>query len=492
MFRVVKRFILAMGLLVAVVCAVVVGRAYYPAPSLQVQAGKGEPVAVDADAAAAHLALALQCRTISHMDRTRIDGAEFQRLHAIVQASFPKVHERLQRDVVNGLSLLYTWPGSDTSLKPVLLLAHMDVVAADESGGGWMQPPFGGVCADGCIWGRGTLDDKGSMFAILEAAEALLAAGFAPRRTVYLAFGHDEEIGGAEGAAHIAALLRERGVQAECSLDEGLVITTGIVPGVRAPLALVALAEKGYTSYELLVKQKGGHSSQPPPETGIDILAGALTRIRQHPFPARMDGPMRLMFDYVRQDMDAPYRVLFSNFWLFGGIIQRELEKMPATNAGLRTTSAATIIHAGEKDNILPALARAVINCRLYPGDGIEPVRTRLQQIVADPRVEITAVPGAEEASRLADPHAPAFGLIARSVRQVWPGVLVAPSLDIGGTDSKHYEPLTENQYRFAPFWFTDDELSMIHGVNEHVKTTRYLEAIQFYAQFIRNSSEPR
>lgn len=488
MVRKLVRLMVVLLVLVGVVCGVVVWRAYRPGPSLQVAAEKGEPVAVDADGAAARLAQALQCRTVSHAERGRIDTGEFQRLHGILEASFPAVHARLQREVVNGLSLLYTWQGTDASLKPVLLLAHMDVVAADESGGGWTHPPFGGVCADGYVWGRGAVDDKGSMLAILEAAEALLTAGFTPKRTVYFAFGHDEEIGGAEGAASIARLLRERGVQAEFSLDEGLVVTNGIVPGVRAPLALVALAEKGYTSYELVVKHKGGHSSQPPAETAIDILAAALLRIRQHPFPARMDGPMRLMFEYVRGEMDAPYRILFSNFWLFGGIIRGELEKMPSTNAGLRTTSAVTIIHAGEKDNILPPVARAVINCRLYPGDGIEAVRGRLQEIVGDPRVEIAVVPGAEEASRVADYRASGFGLIARSVRQVWAEVLVAPSLDVGGTDSKHYEPLTENQYRFVPFWFTSDELSMIHGVDERVAVDRYADAIQFYAQFIRNS----
>jgi acetylornithine deacetylase/succinyl-diaminopimelate desuccinylase-like protein len=206
-----------------------------------------------------------------------------------------------------------------------------------------------------------------------------------------------------QGAAHMAALLKARGVRAEFSVDEGLVITDGILPGMARPLALVALGDKGYASIELVVKQKGGHSSQPPPETAIEILAAALTRINQHPMPVRSEGLIGLMFDHVTPEMSFPYRLLFANHWLFGGFIIRELEKAPATNAGLRTTITATMFSAGEKDNMLPPVARAVINCRLLPGDTIESVTEHIRKVMRDDRIEISVLPGAHDASPAAE-----------------------------------------------------------------------------------------
>jgi len=375
-------------------------------------------------------------------------------------------------------------------LKPILFIAHLDVVAADDNGQSWSHPPFSGTVTDGFVWGRGAVDDKGSLMAILEATEALAQSGFTPKRTIYLAFGHDEEVGGIEGAAKIAAFLKERNVHLDASFDEGLVITDGIVPGMTRPLALIATAEKGYASFELVVKQKSGHSSQPPHQSAIEILAAALTRINEHPMPVRFEGLMQEMFDYASPEMRLPFRVLFANRWLFGGLIARELEKAPATNASLRTTITATMFNSGEKDNVLPPVARAVINCRLLPGDSLEEVTAHICEVIADDRVEINTLPNAHGASPVSDPTAAGFLALCESIRQVWPAVAVASGLDIGGTDSKHYTEITANQYRFAPFWFTDEDLTMMHGTNERVSIKRYLEAVRFYIQLIRNSEE--
>ena len=483
-----KRLIRAVLLIASLLAAVLLVRTAM-LRSNQLAPQPCQPVALDGDAAVARLSKALQCKTVSYFDGAYFDSAAFLALHQHLSGSFPAVQARLQREVVNGHSLLYTWPGADASLPGVLLMAHVDVVPSDEGDTAWSHPPFSGAVDAGFVWGRGAVDDKGSVMAILEAVECLAASGFAPKRTVYLAFGHDEETGGSEGAARIAALLKDRGVRLEATFDEGLVITEGIVPGMTCPLALIGIAEKGYASLELSVLQKGGHSSQPPSQSSIEILAAALTRVNSKPAPARFDGALRTMFDCAAPEMNLPYRILFGNRWLFRALIAHELAKMPATNAGLRTTVTATMFNAGDKDNVLPASAKAVVNARLLPGDSIEKLVARTRNAIGDDRITLTVLPDAHEASPLSDASAPAFKALAKSVRQVWPEVLVTPALDIAATDSRRYAGLARNQYRFAPFWFKEDELSMIHGVNERIEIRRYLEAVQFYAELIRNAA---
>ena len=199
---------------------------------------------------------------------------------------------------------------------------------------------------------------------------------------------------------------------------------------------------------------------------------------------------MGLMFDHVTPEMSFPFRLLFANHWLFGGFITRELEKAPATNAGLRTTITATMFSAGEKDNMLPPVARAVINCRLLPGDTVESVMAHVRKVMADDRIEMNVLPGAHDATRVSDHAARGFQAIEKSIRQVWPEVAVAPGLDIGDNDSRNYSEIASNQYRFTPFWFTEQELAIMHGANERVSIRRYMEAIQYYIQLIRNGAE--
>src|SRR5258705_11496160 len=221
-------------------------------PSRQLTFPCPAPLAFDTTAAAGRRAGALTYRTISYPDSSRFDALEFCRFQDYLRKSFPKLHARLKREVTAGYSLLYEWRGTDTTLKPILLLAHQDVVpveAGTESR--WTEPPFAGRIADGYVWGRGALDDKGNLMALLEAVERLVSEGWTPKPTIYLAFGHDEEVGGMHGAARTAALLASRGVKLEYVLDEGGAIATGLVPGIPGPVALVGIAEKGYLSLEL-------------------------------------------------------------------------------------------------------------------------------------------------------------------------------------------------------------------------------------------------
>ncbi|MGH7855106.1 MAG: M20/M25/M40 family metallo-hydrolase, partial [Candidatus Binatia bacterium] len=283
----IKKLILALLALFGLLVLVLVVRTVRFS-SHQIIAPPAEPLNVDSAALLDRLSRAIQFRTISSHDPALMPGEEFQRFRDFLNEAFPQIGKQLHKETVGGHSLLYTWKGQDSGAKPILLMAHMDVVpAADQN---WRHRPFSGALAGGYVWGRGAMDDKASVMAILEAVEHLLTNGFVPKRPIYLAFGHDEEVGGHGGAAKIAELLRSRGVELEFVLDEGMNILNGIVPGIFAPVALIGIAEKGYLSLSLTAETSGGHSSIPPAETAIGIVTRALRKIEAEPFPSRLSG----------------------------------------------------------------------------------------------------------------------------------------------------------------------------------------------------------
>lgn len=484
-----KRLLLAILILLLVFVAVLGVRALM-FTSRQVRVARAPGITVDASAAAARLAAALRFPTISSQLESESTKTAFRDLHRFLEESFPQVHSRLAREVVADYSLLYTWPGSDSNLKPILLMSHLDVVpVVPGTEAAWTRPAFAGEIADGYVWGRGAMDDKVGVMGLLEAVERLLAEGFTPRRTIYLAFGHDEEIGGSQGAAQMAKLLAERGARCEYILDEGGVIASGIVPGISAPVAMVSVAEKGYLSLELAVEGAGGHASMPPAQTAIGILSAAIHRIEENPQPLRFTRTVEEMFAYLGPEMPFLQRAVFANLWLFGPLARWQIASTPAGAATLRTTAAATMIEGGVKDNVLPPRARAIVNFRLLPGDTIPGTIERVRQVVADERVRIGVFLGTgNEPSRESDVSSPAFALLQRTAAEIFPEALLAPNLMVGGTDTKHYRELSENIYRFLPMRVDSQGLSRFHGVDERVSVENYGEIIRFYAQLIRNS----
>ncbi|NIS59561.1 MAG: M20 family peptidase [Proteobacteria bacterium] len=446
---------------------------------------------VDGHQAALNLSRAIQFKTISYRDPTQFDPDEFRAFHRFLEETYPGIHSRLTKKVINEYSLLYTWEGTDTSLKPVLFMAHMDVVPINpETEGDWTHPPFEGRIADGFIWGRGSLDDKVSLMAIMEAVETLITNGFRPRRSLYLAFGHDEEIGGEDGAVRIAASLKSRGVEAEYILDESGVITIGIVPGVSEPTALVGIAEKGYLTLELSVTQEGGHSSMPPPHSAIGILSTAIHNLERNQLPSRLEGPTARLFDWVGPEMPFGMKLVFANPWLLGWLIEFLLEQSNSTNASIRSTTAATIIEAGEQENVLPQRARAVLNFRLLQGDTIKDVIRHVEKTVDDPMVKVGIFGSPpSEASRVSDVDSEGFKILERTIRQVFPDTIVAPYLVVAGTDARHYSDVSESILRFLPIRLMGEDLRRIHGTNERVGVKNYEEIMKFYIQMVRNSN---
>lgn len=450
---------------------------------------------------AGRLAGAVRFQTISHQDPAQDDAAAFRGLHAYLATAFPRVHATMAREVIGRSSLLYTWPGRDPAPAPILLTGHQDVVPIEPgTENDWLFPPFAGSIEQGFIWGRGTMDDKAALLGLLEAVESLLAAGFVPARTILLAFGDDEEVGGVNGAAQLVAHLRARGIRPEYVLDEGLSVTEGIVANVRRPVAMIGVAEKGYLSLELSVQVPGGHSSMPPRDTSIGILSAAIARLAQHPMPARLVEPAAQLVACLAADMSPAARLLLSSRRLSGPIVTRLLDRSPSTAALLRTTIAPTIFEAGVKENVLCGQARAVVNLRILPGDSIAGATEHVRRAIADPRVRIapTGVMRGEPSS-VADTDAPAFRAVEQAIRAVFggpdgQGVLIAPGLVLGGTDCKHYAALGGPCYRFSPLWVRPDDLARVHGTNERIAVDHYARVVEFYMRLIQapGGSEPR
>ncbi|HEX5372633.1 MAG TPA: M20 family peptidase [Aquabacterium sp.] len=475
-----------MTLLIAALGAVMAWQAWQLA-ARQEPVSPRPGVTVDAEAAARRLGVALSLPTIWSPDGAH--DAAFLALHRHLQASFPAAHAAMTRQVVGRHALLYTWAGSDPKAMPVALLAHQDVVpVAPGTEDRWTHPPFSGAVVDGFVWGRGAWDNKSSVMGLMEAVEVLARSGFKPRQTLYLALGADEEVGGKEGAVAMAALLRQQGVKLRFVLDEGLVITHGMVPGVSKPVALIGMAEKGFMTLKLTAVAQPGHSSMPPPRSAIGVLGEAVARVEAQPMPARLQGLPRQMFEAVAPEMDTVMRGLMSNIWLTEPLLLRQLEKIPSTNAMVRTTGVATVFQAGERENVMVGQASALINFRLLPGDRSEAVIDHVRRVVAGLDVRVERQPWVNEASPVSSAQTSAYRLLSRSLRELQPDVVVAPGLLVGATDSRHYADLTESIFRFAPMHAAQADLAMFHGTNERISVRNYAQMIQFYERLMRES----
>ncbi len=492
-----KKLLKFLGVVLLALVVIVVIRSLLT-PSKQVARLAHTSEGFDAQKLAGDLAGTIPFQTISYEgggteEQRKETQQAFAALHAYLEKTFPMVYSKLDHEVVGENNLFFTWKGSDPSLKPMLLMGHQDVVPIEAgTEQKWTQPPFSGDIADGFIWGRGTMDDKVTVVGVLEAVDLLLQKGFPPKRTVYLAFGQDEEIGTMEGTEKIAQLLKSRGVELEFVLDEGGFISTGMVPGVSAPVAMIGTSEKGYLSLELSVEVPGGHSSVPPRESSIGILSAAIRSIEKHPMPAHIGGPIGEFLEYAGGSASFPMRAVFTNMWLFGPVVKHILESSPDSNATLRTTAAATIFRAGTKDNVMPSRAGAIVNFRLLPGDTVAGVTDYVRRVIDDPRVMLQPMPGElpSEASAQSSPDSPNFKRMQRTIAQVYPVAVVAPFVFVGATDSKHYIGLTKDIYRFAPLLTTPEDVARFHGTNERVGVDNFARSADFYAQLIRNASE--
>lgn len=436
-----------------------------------------------------HLAEAVRIPTVSFEDPGSIDAAAFDRFHQFLQATYPGVFDRLQPEVVAGHSLLFRWEGVDPDALPILLHTHLDVVPVEEgTEGDWPHPPFGGDQDGGFLWGRGAVDDKGHLVAVFEAVEGLLDGGFEPDTTLYLSVGHDEEVGGGRGAAAIATLLEERGVRLEFVLDEGGAVVHDLLPGARRPVAVLGVAEKGYADLEISASGDGGHASIPPPHTAIGRVAAAVAALEANPMPARVEAQSELL-KALSTVVPGWRGLLLRGAGRLGRLVERGLAAGVQTNALIRTTGAVTMIEGGVKANVLPQRARAVVNFRILTGDTVASVLDHVRTVVGeDLAVRVLESGFTGDPAPASDTGAVAYRLIAETIEDVFPGVVVAPWTLMAATDSRHFQHLAENVYRFTPFRMVPEDMSRIHGTGERLRIADAGSAVTFYSRLIRRA----
>lgn len=425
-----------------------------------------------------NLSKAIQYPTISYSEDAIPDSTAFNGFHRFLAETFPLVHENLSLEKINEYSLLYTWKGSDSSKKPIILMSHQDVVPVDQPTlSDWEAGPFEGKITATDIIGRGTLDDKGSLMALLESVEQLLKESFVPSQTIYLAFGHDEEVGGANGASQIAKLLRERGVKASMTLDEGGFLADGLVPGIDKTVAIVNLAEKGFASFRLIVETKGGHSSAPPKENTIGMLAQAIVDLEANQLPYKLVAPINHQLEYMGAELPFLKKVAFANPWLFKKPI------LEALNA--HTTTAATIIDGGVKNNVIPTVAEATINFRILPGETIETVKKHIINTISD-KIRVEPVGFLTNPSPVSKIDSDAYRALEKTIRSVFPESVVVPGLVGGGTDARYFYEVSDDVYRFYPIRLAPDSMTRFHGIDEKISKENYQEIIEFTYQLIK------
>ncbi|MEO9968246.1 MAG: M20 family peptidase [Hyphomonadaceae bacterium] len=453
------------------------------------------PPAISAEAGAQHLSEAIRFKTITFRagDPKPEQAQPWLDLHDWLGATYPNVHERLTLEFHADYSLLYKWEGRDASLDPIILMAHQDVVPVNLGTlSDWTGAPFAGEIVDGYIYGRGALDDKSALIAILEAGEALLESGFEPQRTVYFMFGHDEEVSG-RGAETMVNVLHERGVRAELVLDEGFFIIEDS-PITGRPMGFIGVAEKGYITLKLTASAVGGHSSAPPRNSANVQLARAIVALDENQMKADFSKPpVSDLFRAAAPDMGFGQRMALANMWLFRGIVEGQLSN-GAANAMVRTTTAPTMLEGSIKENVLPQRSSAIVNFRVHPNDTPEDVMAHARDIAGQFDVEV-ALSQEGGIGSAASPVSPvsnrSYSVLKAVASHAGEGALTVPGLVIGATDARFASKISDNVYRFVPSLMTLKDTAGFHGTNERLSVANMGRMAEGYAQLILAMDAP-
>ncbi|NLP48872.1 MAG: M20/M25/M40 family metallo-hydrolase [Clostridiales bacterium] len=463
-------------------------RAYFYQPK-KIQMEKLPDENVDADRVAENLTRAIQIKTISYPNDDDVDWAEFEKFHDFLDEAYPLVKEHLTREKVDKASLLYRWEGEDSSLDALGLLSHIDVVPVSEgTEDDWTHPAFEGHNDGEFIWGRGALDMKNHLVCVMEAIEALLAEGFKPKRDIYLCFGHNEEVVGADraGAKSIMETLRDRGVRLECVLDEGGAILPVEVKGViDKKLAGIGIAEKGYADFKISINEKGGHSSQPPNHTGLGKLAKVIQRLENNQFKATLPKFVTDLFDRIGRNVSYPVRIVTCNLWMMRPLIKAIMKRIPPAASLIRTTTAVTMAQGSPAANVLPQNANVTVNFRHMPGSTLKDVERHIRKVAKNKNIELELLQG-KDPSKFSPTDSRGFKAIEKLCIQADPDNIVAPFLVMGGTDAYFYEPICDNIYRFAPFTVNTQLLLCTHATDERIPVKVLADGVTFFKRFTR------
>ncbi|WP_370235205.1 MULTISPECIES: M20 family peptidase [Henriciella] len=494
-----KQLLMGLGALFLILVAVLLVRTFTfgGAPANVQQVELPEPPAISAEAAAQNLSRAIQFRTITLSSGDPRPGQEgpWLELQAWLEETYPAFHAAADKETVpGGYTVLYTWEGSDASLDPILLMAHQDVVPVNiGTEGDWTGAPFAGEIIDGYVYGRGAMDDKGSLVGLMEALDALARDGFAPRRTILLQLGHDEEVSGSGAEAGIA-LLKSRRISPVMALDEGFMVVEDN-PVTGGTLGLIGVAEKGYLTIRLTALAEGGHSSAPPRDSATVRLSRALVALDENQMAADLSkAPTSDMIRVVSQEMGFVNRMAIANQWLLGGLVESGFAASPQGNAMIRTTTAPTMLVGSAKENVLAQRATAMVNFRVHPNNTVEEVLQHVRDVTADIEgieIELGGDGIASEPSPVSSTENRAYGVLAAVAAEISGGAPSTPALVIGATDARYASAITKDVYRFAPSVVGPADLAGFHGTNERLSVENMGRLARSYAQIILAMDAP-
>lgn len=433
-----------------------------------------------AEHAALSLSSLIRFRTVRGLSGS---GSAFGRMADYLRARYADTFETLTVEDI-GENMVLRWKGSNEDADPVLFCVNTDVLSAD---GVWEYSPFSGEIAENMVWGRGAIESKGVLCAMMEAADNLVRSGFAPVRDVYLALVCDGESGNDyseyAGSREVADTFRRRGIRFSAVFGKGNCISRDMLP-IRRPQAVIGVAEKGMVKMRLCAEDKGGRSGMPPNSTLIASLCEAVCRAEFRMQPIRKSVLLMDMIAGFTPHLPFRERMLAANLWVFEPVFFRSMGRYKSFSSMFRTTITATEIKAGSQESKLPTSGEATLTIRTIHGDTCSDICRFLMSLIDSLGVRAEVVQ-AEEASQISPYRGSEYIKLQRALIETFGSVVTVPGIVAGNSSLNMYRPYADSVYQITPFVLTEDEISTVHGINERIGIEALGRAVIFYEKLL-------